>query len=104
MTELQTDPSVIKLLEYAKTKKTISYDEVNDFLPEHIANSDKIDEVSGRLQKNQTSREEEDLRVEEVEEAARPAPKKDVALTVRHGRGIKERRGDLACAPPGEAR
>lgn len=78
MTELQTDPAVIKLLEYAKTKKTISYDEVNDFLPEHIANSDKIDEVIVLLQKNHVSLEEEDLRVDEQEEVARPAPKKKI--------------------------
>ena len=34
MTDIKTDPAIIKLLEYAARKKRISYDEVNDFLPE----------------------------------------------------------------------
>ena len=45
MTDIKTDPAIIKLLEYAVGKKRISYDEVNDFLPEDITNSDKIEEV-----------------------------------------------------------
>ncbi len=79
MTELQTDPAIIKLLEYAKTKKSISYDEVNDFLPEHIANSEKIDEVISLLQKNHINLEDE-VQLE-VEEEERPAPKKKIVYT-----------------------
>jgi len=79
MTELQTDPAIIKLLEYAKTKKKISYDEVNDFLPEHIANSEKIDEVISLLEKNHISLEDE-VQLE-VEEEERPAPKKKIVYT-----------------------
>jgi RNA polymerase primary sigma factor len=50
MTELHTpelalDPAVVKLIEYARKKKTLSYEELADYLPEHIANSDKIDQV-----------------------------------------------------------
>lgn len=59
MTELETDPSVVKLLEYAKAKKKISYDEVNDFLPGSIVNSDKIEEVLSLLENNNVKLEEE---------------------------------------------
>ncbi len=79
MTELQTDPAVIKLLEYAKNKKSISYDEVNDFLPGHIVNSEKIEEVISILAKNHINLEEEEIQLEEEEE--RPAPKKRIVYT-----------------------
>ena len=54
MTELQTpdmalDPAVLKLIEYAKGKKILSYDELSDFLPEDIANTDKMDQVLALL-------------------------------------------------------
>lgn len=65
MSDLQLDPAVIMLLEYAKTKKTISYDELNDFLPEQIVNSDKIDEVLALLEKNNIQIEEEDIQAED---------------------------------------
>ncbi|MDR2842695.1 MAG: RNA polymerase sigma factor RpoD [Spirochaetaceae bacterium] len=50
--EIQNDPAVIKLIEYAKEKKTLSYDELSDFLPEHIANSEKIEFVLALLETN----------------------------------------------------
>ncbi len=75
MSELQNDPAVVKLLEYAKAKKTISYDEVNDFLPDYIVNSDKIEEVIVLLEANNISLEEEDLSIEEEPEK-KVAPKK----------------------------
>jgi RNA polymerase primary sigma factor len=54
MTELQTpdmalDPAVLKLIEYAKEKKILSYDELSDFLPEDVANTDKMDQVLALL-------------------------------------------------------
>ncbi|MDR0690086.1 MAG: RNA polymerase sigma factor RpoD [Spirochaetaceae bacterium] len=52
MTDLQLDPAVLKLIEYAKEKKSLSYDELSDFLPEHIANSDKIEQVLALLEAN----------------------------------------------------
>ena len=61
MSDIQNDPSVIKLIEYAKTKKSITYDEVNDFLPESIVNSDKIEEVINILEKNKILLEEENV-------------------------------------------
>ncbi len=59
MSDIQNDPSVIKLIEYAKAKKSITYDEVNDFLPESITNSDKIEEVITLLEKNKIKLEDD---------------------------------------------
>jgi RNA polymerase primary sigma factor len=36
---------IVKLLEYGKEKKSITYDELTDFLPEDIANSEKIEQI-----------------------------------------------------------
>ena len=71
--DIQNDPAIKKLLEYAKGKKSISYDEVNDFLPNAIVNSDRIEEVMALLAKNSIKLEEEDLNLELDEE--KPAPK-----------------------------
>jgi RNA polymerase primary sigma factor len=60
MTDLQLDPAVLKLIEYAKEKKTLSYDELSDFLPEHIVNSDKIEQVLALLESNNVQLVEED--------------------------------------------
>jgi RNA polymerase primary sigma factor len=60
MTDLQLDPAVLKLIEYAKEKKSLSYDELSDFLPEHIANSDKIEEVLALLEANNVQLIEDD--------------------------------------------
>ncbi len=68
MTDLQNDPAVVKLLEYAKRKKTITYDEVNDFLPEQLVNSDRIEEVIALLVKHKVRLEEEDLSLDVEEE------------------------------------
>jgi len=69
MTELETDPSVVKLLEYAKVKKKITYDEVNDFLPGSIVNSDKIEEVLSLLENNNIKLEDEtDIALADAEE------------------------------------
>ena len=55
------DPAVIKLVEYAKVKKTIFFEELADYLPEHIANTDKIDQVLALLAANNIQVVEEDL-------------------------------------------
>jgi len=54
------DPAIIKLLEYAKVKKTLSYEELSDFLPEHITNSDKIEQVLALLEANHVQLVEEE--------------------------------------------
>ena len=57
-----------KLLEYAKGKKSVSYDEVNDFLPDAIVSSDRIEEVIALLQKHNIKLEDEDISLEIEEE------------------------------------
>ncbi|HEY9594170.1 MAG TPA: sigma-70 family RNA polymerase sigma factor, partial [Spirochaetia bacterium] len=66
--ELKDDPAMKKLLEYAKGKKSVSYDEVNDFLPDAIVNSDRIEEVIALLEKHSIKLEEEEISLEIDEE------------------------------------
>ncbi len=63
ISDLQNDPAIVKLLEYAKTKKSISYEEVNDFLPDSIVNSEKIEEVIAILEKNNIRLEDEEVQL-----------------------------------------
>jgi len=35
------DPAVIKLIEYAKEKKVLSFEELSDYLPDYISNTEK---------------------------------------------------------------
>jgi len=65
-----SDPAIIKLLEYAKEKKTLSYEELSDFLPEHITNSDKIEQVLALLEANNVQLVEEENASEEDESDA----------------------------------
>jgi RNA polymerase primary sigma factor len=69
MTDLQLDPAVLKLIEYAKEKKTLSYDELSDFLPEYIVNSDKIEQVLVLLESNNVQLVEEDTLGEDESDA-----------------------------------
>ena len=65
-----SDPAIIKLLEYARQKKTLSYEELSDFLPEHITNSDKIEQVLALLEaSNIRLVEEEDASDEDENDA-----------------------------------
>ncbi|MGA2642621.1 MAG: RNA polymerase sigma factor RpoD [Spirochaetia bacterium] len=66
--ELKNDPSVKKLLEYAKGKKSVSYDEVSDFLPDAIVNSDRIEEVIALLSKHSIKLADEEISLEIEEE------------------------------------
>ncbi|MBQ0165961.1 MAG: RNA polymerase sigma factor RpoD [Treponema sp.] len=52
MADQELDPAVAKLLEFAKEKKEISWDELTDMLPEEIVNSDKMESVLTLLEKN----------------------------------------------------
>ncbi|HPO02177.1 MAG TPA: RNA polymerase sigma factor RpoD [Treponemataceae bacterium] len=65
MMDLELDPAVVKLLEYAKEKKVLSWDEVNDLLPESIVNSEKMDQVLVLLEKKQIQLLEEDSSADE---------------------------------------
>jgi len=55
-----SDPAILKLLEYAKQKKSLSYEELSDFLPEHITSTDKIEQVLALLEANNVQLIEED--------------------------------------------
>jgi RNA polymerase primary sigma factor len=68
-----SDPAIIKLLEYGKEKKTLSYEELSDFLPEHITNSDKIEQVLALLEANNVQLIEEDSSSEDDENDNRKA-------------------------------
>ena len=65
MNDLELDPAIAKLLEYAKAKKSISFDELSDFLPEHVLNSEKIDGILALLESNNIQLEEEEVQVED---------------------------------------
>ena len=67
------DPAVIKLIEYAKEKKVLFFEELADYLPEHIANTDKIEQVLALLVENNIQVVEEDI---SDEEETRPDNKK----------------------------
>ena len=69
MGDLELDPAIVKLLDYAKTKKTISFDELSDFLPEQLLNSDKIDGVLALLESNNIQVEEEDIQTDDGADA-----------------------------------
>jgi RNA polymerase primary sigma factor len=69
MGDLELDPAIVKLLDYAKTKKTISFDELSDFLPEQLLNSDKIDGVLALLESNNIQVEEEDIQTDDGNDA-----------------------------------
>ncbi|MDR1388790.1 MAG: RNA polymerase sigma factor RpoD [Treponema sp.] len=63
--DISQDPTVLKLIEYGKQKKSLSYDELSDFLPEHITNTDKIEQVLAMLEANNVQLIEEDTLDEE---------------------------------------
>ncbi|HHU36638.1 MAG TPA: RNA polymerase sigma factor RpoD [Treponema sp.] len=65
MTELALDPAVVKLLEYGREKKIISWDDVNDILPETIVNTEKMDQVLVLLEQKKIQLLEEDSIVED---------------------------------------
>jgi RNA polymerase primary sigma factor len=65
MNDLELDPAIAKLLEYAKAKKSISFDELSDFLPEHVLNSEKIDAILALLEANNIQLEEEEIQIED---------------------------------------
>ena len=68
MSELLNDPAVIKIIEYGKTKKKITYDELNDYLPDYIVNSDKIEDVIAIIEKNNIVIEEEGVANDDEDE------------------------------------
>jgi len=77
MSDINDNEGIKKLLEYASTKKTVTYDEVNDFLDDNIT-PEKVEEVFVLLEKKGITLVEDLAEVEEKkpEKAAKPAEKK----------------------------
>jgi RNA polymerase primary sigma factor len=72
------DPAVVKLIEYAKEKKTLSFDELSDFLPEeYVVNSDIIDQVLSLLVTAGVQITDVDLGEDEAEPEVRKKEKAD---------------------------
>ena len=68
MSEINTDPAIAKLLEYVKDKKRITYDEMNELLPDSIVNSEKIEEVISLLEKKSITIMEDEPSMDEVDQ------------------------------------
>jgi RNA polymerase primary sigma factor len=66
---VRNDPGVQRLLKYSLEKKTISYDELSEFLPDYIANTEKVEIVLALLESNNIALVEEDSLSEEAESA-----------------------------------
>jgi RNA polymerase primary sigma factor len=62
-----SDPAVIKLVEYAKEKKTLSFEELSDYLPDYISDTEKIEPVLALLEANNVQIIVEDISEEEAE-------------------------------------
>ena len=50
MTDLANNPAVIKLLEYAKKKRTIGLDDLNDLLPEDLMSPENMPDILDTLE------------------------------------------------------
>ncbi|GHT64220.1 RNA polymerase sigma factor RpoD [Spirochaetia bacterium] len=74
-TEMSHESAVIKLIEYAREKKTLSFEELSDYLPEHItSNTEKMEQVLALLETNNVQLiEEESSEAEESEAETRKA-------------------------------
>lgn len=48
--ELLSNPEIEKLVKYAEQKRKLTYEEINDWLPEEIINTDKIEDILSLLE------------------------------------------------------
>ena len=64
----QLDPAVAKLLDYAKSKKELTWDEINELLTPELVNSDKMDDILIVLEKNNIKIIEEDTLDEDMDD------------------------------------
>ncbi|MBQ4378438.1 MAG: RNA polymerase sigma factor RpoD [Treponema sp.] len=65
----ELDPKVQKLLEYAKDKQIVSWDEINEILGQDFVNSPKMEDVLQLLTQNNIQVMEEDTDLDEDDEA-----------------------------------
>ncbi len=69
MTDQELDPAIAKLIEYAKVKKQITWDELNEQLPQDIIkDTEKMDSVLNILQKNKIQFIEDDALLDDEDE------------------------------------
>ncbi|MCR4940643.1 MAG: RNA polymerase sigma factor RpoD [Treponemataceae bacterium] len=68
MTDQELDPVVTKILEYAKEKKCLTWDELNTLVPEEIINSDKMDGILVLLEKNNIQLIEDDSQLDDMDD------------------------------------
>jgi RNA polymerase primary sigma factor len=100
MTELQNDRAIKKLLEYAKDKTTLSYDELNDLLPEELVKPDKIDEVMVVLADNnirmseEVQAQNEDLEKDPPHDHSGRHPKAEEKPEAKAGKSEKPEEGE----------
>lgn len=64
----ELDPAIAKLIEHAKAKLIITWDEVNDFLPPEVVNSGKMEEIMLLLAQYKIQIIEEDPLLEDEQE------------------------------------
>jgi RNA polymerase primary sigma factor len=60
MSDFANDPIIVRLLDFAKKKGSVTFDEVRDMLPEEIVNGEKLELVYELLAKQGVQIEEED--------------------------------------------
>lgn len=83
MIDLEQDANIKKLLEFAKEKKSISFDELSDILPDYYLQNDKFDFILSLLEQNNIIFEEEVIKedpdaLKELEKTATPKVKKQM--------------------------
>ena len=72
MTDQELDPVIAKILDYAKEKKSLSWDELNSLVPEDIANSNKMEGILVLLEKNNIQLIEDDPQLEDMDDDIPP--------------------------------
>ncbi|MCM1320717.1 MAG: RNA polymerase sigma factor RpoD [Bacteroides sp.] len=69
MTDQELNPVIVKLVEYAKTKQQITLDEINEFIPPDLVNSEVMEKVLLLLQQNNVAVAEEDSLIESEDDS-----------------------------------
>lgn len=85
MIDLEQDPNIQKLLQFAKEKKSISFDELSEIMPDYYLQNDKFDFILSLLEQNNISFEEELIKIDvdddaikELEKSTEPKTKKQI--------------------------
>lgn len=85
MMDQELDPAIAKLIEYGKVKKQITWDELNDHLPQEIIkDTEKMDAILSVLQRNKIQFIEEDLFHDDDEDSD------DASVDAKQQKKVKE--------------